>query len=1163
MSMLLASPKALGRARWALVPVFMLAFALPVFGQTLYGSLVGTVTDGSGLSVPGATVKITQAETNQSREATTNGLGAYSFPNIATGTYEVDVTLAGFQSFKSRGIIVQQNAAMRVDAKLSVGALQETVIVSGTAVVLQTESAAVQSRTTSEQLESLPTSGRSYQSFMTLMPGVAAPYSVQAGGINNPARSMGVSVNGQPPMQTVFRVDGATATNQWYPDLQSYSPALESVESVSVVTNSFDADQGMAGGAAVNVQVKSGTNTLHGSSFEYLLDTRLRARPYFLPSTTGKGQDQKNVYGGTIGGPIVHNKLFYFFSLEVEHRGTKNATVALGEGESSNGTTGLNSLPPAALRAGDFSGSGTVIYDPATGTATGTGRIPFAFQNCPGMSSTSDPGFAACNFIPANRISPISKAMLDKLILPTGPGILDNYFALATFVSDVAKMDSKVTWAAGNKLNVNGRISYLRNHENSHGIYPSVDGAQYNPLSIGRLWQAKVASRSVGATSILAPNLVVDGVWGYTPSHSWVEPEGPKDCWGDAFAIPHACQLPYSRDRQTPSISNGFSMVTPSQFRDYDDSQMQWSGNVGWTRGTHNVKFGFDINRMHVDHYQTAANSFTFGGGATSLSGGTAPNTFNSFAAFLLGLPTSRSSQIMLPLLDPSKGKSSTLPATLRTMADGLYLRDQWQLSRKMTASAGLRWEYYPWPVRADRGLETFDFSTNKMQICGTPGSNAALCDVKVQKDLFTPRLGWAYRPTESIVVRVGFSRNPQSDNVVGRDGGTVQTFPQIVAITETGANSFTPVGTFSTGVPVVPVLDLSSGTVSLPAGSGVNTMRGEYVRGTITSWNLTLQKLLPHAMNVTVGYVANRQNNMTRSQNLNYGTIGGGAASQAFNQLGLADGLRTTSGMNVYLWDGRVTYDSLQASLTRRMTNGLQFTSAYTFASSYNWQAGGISIPEYQYLNKAVQGGGGRSSSSTPHKVDLSAIYELPFGKGKPFLNDGLLAHLFGRWQLSSSMTAYTGFPFTVSSSGASLNAPGNSQNADQVKDTVELNGAFTPGPQTSYFDVLAFKPVTEVRFGTAKYNSLRGPGVFNLDMSLVKSLSLSKSFNMQLKIEGFNITNTPHFGQPGSNVSNLVLNADGTVRDLGGFGVINDTLNVGREFPERYVRVGLRIAF
>ena len=180
------------------------------------------------------------------------------------------MTLTGFQSASSRGIVVTQNTSVRVDVRLTVGTLQETVLVSGTAAVLQTESAAVQMQTTSEQIVNLPTAGRSYQSFIGLMPGVAAPYMIQAGGINNPARSMGVSVNGQPPNNTLFRIDGAAVTNQWYPDIQSYSPALEAVETVSVVTNSFDADQGMAGGAAVNVQVKSGTNTVSGSLFEYL-----------------------------------------------------------------------------------------------------------------------------------------------------------------------------------------------------------------------------------------------------------------------------------------------------------------------------------------------------------------------------------------------------------------------------------------------------------------------------------------------------------------------------------------------------------------------------------------------------------------------------------------------------------------------------------------------------------------------------------------------------------------------------------------------------------------------------------------------------------------------------------------------------------------------------
>ena len=352
-------PRVEGLMRLALLAVGSSPVCVSGLGADLYGTLVGNVTDETGLAVPGATVKITHTETSQSRESTTNSTGGYNFPNIPTGTYQVDVALTGFQSASSRGVVVSQNTSVRVDVRLTVGTLQETVLVSGTAAVLQTESAAVQMQTTSEQIVNLPTAGRSYQSFIGLMPGVAAPYMIQAGGINNPARSMGVSVNGQPPNNTLFRVDGAAVTNQWYPDIQSYSPALEAVETVSVVTNSFDADQGMAGGAAVNVQVKSGTNSVSGSLFEYLTDSALKNRPYFLPAGRRQGQGHKNIFGGTMGGPIVRNKLFFFVSVESEVRRVKDGTVQLAEGEVSTGTTGLNTLPPAALRAGNFSATRT------------------------------------------------------------------------------------------------------------------------------------------------------------------------------------------------------------------------------------------------------------------------------------------------------------------------------------------------------------------------------------------------------------------------------------------------------------------------------------------------------------------------------------------------------------------------------------------------------------------------------------------------------------------------------------------------------------------------------------------------------------------------------------------------------------------------------------
>ena len=467
--------------------------------------------------------------------------------------------------------------------------------------------------------------------------------------------------------------------------------------------------------------------------------------------------------------------------------------------------------------------------------------------------------------------------------------------------------------------------------------------------------------------------------------------------------------------------------------------------------------------------------------------------------------------------------------------------------------SGGVRWEYYPVPVHADRGVELFDFTTNKVLLCGR-GSTPANCGIDVQKDLFTPRIGVAYRAVESLVFRAGYSRNPQNDNMIG---SRMRGFPVNVQITDQGASSFTPVGNFTDGYPLLPILDITAASLDLPAGGTVTTNEvGKFTRGIITSFNVSAQKVLPHNFTAQIGYVGNRQTDIIRSQNLNYGQIGGGAASQPFNQPGLVNNLRTSQAINVVRPLGHIQYDSLQASFNRRLTNGLAITSAYTYARGIDWWAGAIAIPEYWSLNKGTQGG------NTPHKFDMSAIYQLPFGPGKKFANNnGALAQIVGGWQLNGYFTAFSGTPFSVSASTTSLNAPGSPQRADQVKEPQILWGI---GPDTPYFDVTAFKPVTDARFGTAGFNTLRGPGYANLDMSLFRTFAVRNGTNLQFRLEAFNVTNTPHFQNPaGLNVSNLQLNADGTVRALNGFGVIAGTNSVGREYDERYIRLGLRLSF
>jgi hypothetical protein len=1126
------------------------AFAGQATAQVLYGSLVGNVTDSTGGAIPGATVTTTQTETNLTREVVTNAAGAYSIPNIPSGTYHVVVTVPGFKTFTASNVIVT-NRDVRVDAKLELGALQESVSVSATAAILQTENAAVQQLTTSEQIQTLPTSGRAFASFLTLMPGVAQPDYVQAGGINNPGRTMSVSINGQPNTNTVVRLDGATATNQYFQNIQSYSPGLEAIETVNVVTSSFDADQGMAGGASVNVQVKSGTNTRHGSTFEYGNDARLRARAHFLPAGQSKGTSSVHVFGGTIGGPIVHNKFFFFLSDE----STRERTLGGNPPLPGIGTTGYVSLPTSALRRGDFSQTGTVIYDPSTGTSTGTGRTPFAFSNCPGMTSTTDPGFAACNFVPASRINSIAAAMLAKLVQPTLPGFTNNYFATTGYDTTYHKLDGKLTYAPGPKLNLNARFGWLPSWERQTSILPPADGSSFNPLSQGREWHSRVNSHAVSATSILSPSFVVDGLFAFTKHNVHVFPP-EHQCAGDIVGIPHACQPPNSLDTAFPNFNvTGWLLNSLSQVRDYVDPQWQAVGNAGWTKGTHSVKFGIDYSNLHQNHYETQVQDFTFNGGSTSLSGGTAPNSFNRFADFLLGLPSARSAQAMTPLIgETASGAASGAgnmfrPATLRSWQMGTYVRDQWQMNQKMTASVGLRWEYYSLPGRKDHGIEVYSFTTNKLMICGV-GPNAPTCGITVEKNLFTPRLGWAYRPTEKMVLRVGYSRNPQSDNPGRQQLPPSQAFPQTVIITQTAPNSFSSVGSLSEGSPVVPILDISSGVFSLPAGAGVNTFQDAYIRGKITSFNVSLQRAISQRMSAQIAYVANRQDGMTRLKNLNYGQLGGGAASQPLQPLGI------TSAMNVQAHDGKVHYDSMQLSVNRRMTNGFQFTAAYTYSKTINWWVTSIPIPEYASLNKGETG--------TPHKLNASLIYELPFGSGRKWVsNDTVLSNIVGGWQVNSFLSAQSGTLVNVTSNSNVLNAPGTTtQFADKVKDgAVQIFGVATPTGQ--YFDVSAFRSVTQVRFGNAGLGSFRGPTAPNLDMSLFRTFRIGRDRTVQFRAECFNVTNTVHYANPAANISNVTFNADGSIQALNGVGSITDVVRTGRQYDEREWRFGLRLGF
>ena len=353
-----------GRTQFSGICALAVVFALGpltfrVQAQTLYGSVVGNITDPSGAAVPGATVTVINMETGFNRQVNAGDSGAYSVPDLQAGRYEVKVVTPSFANFTRQGVTVSNNAVVRVDVQVQLAATSQNVTVTDSAAVLQTDRSDVRAEISTKQFQDLPVSGgRVYQSLFKLIPGFTPPRT-QNSLVSNGGEDLVAEVNGTTKSTNNTRIDGASNTNVWLPQHSAYVPPLESIESVNVATNSMDAEQGQAGGAAVNVTIKSGTNDFHGVGFEYNTDSAIQARNVFYNSPT-LPKNIQNQYGGTLGGPIVRNKLFFFVG---DEQTSRRANVSR-----------LATIPTAAQRAGDFSGLGTVLYDPLTGNADGSGR---------------------------------------------------------------------------------------------------------------------------------------------------------------------------------------------------------------------------------------------------------------------------------------------------------------------------------------------------------------------------------------------------------------------------------------------------------------------------------------------------------------------------------------------------------------------------------------------------------------------------------------------------------------------------------------------------------------------------------------------------------------------------------------------------------------------
>ena len=1124
-------------ALWAAAVGFTPA---PCIAQVLYGSLVGNITDESLGAVRGAQVTIINKETNLTRVALTNDMGLYSFPNIPSGPYSVRVKMAGFSDFVRTEVPVAVNSSVRVDAVLKVSGVESEVTVTAQSEVaqLQTERADVRHEIDSKQFESLPSPlGRNYQNLLVILPGFEMAGSMREGRLAGctPQRSRAFNVNGTTRSTTVTNIDGASNAHIWNVGASVIIPNLEAIEDVNVTTNSFDAEQGLAGGAVINVQTKSGGNAFHGTAYEYHNNQHLKARDYFRPAGQEKGKYITNQFGGTIGGPIKRDKLFFFSGFEARP-------------ERENGSATF-SLPSPATRSGDFSAFNTVIYDPSTGNPDGTGRTPFPN-----------------NQIPAERIDPIARKVIDLVPLGNLPGLVDtdsnNFFASQPFKGDRWSMDHKINWQATSNLNTFVGWSYFHYRAHNPTAFGDkfIDGPRVGGGNAGESWGYNNRI-SAGANYIFSPTLLMDGFVGWTRQNTNVEQPGIGENYGsEVLGIPGTNGPERFQSGWPRFVVGGYdSFGTEEPWTPYyrNDNQYSFRSNFTKTHQSHEMRWGVDVNSEQMNHKQPefqggadmgARGRFNFGTGPTSAclalsaSGSCSQvspvvTQANAFASFLLGLPDSRGKNLL-----------AVFPYTTRVWRYSLYVRDRWQVNQKLTISYGVRWEYFPMPTRADRGFERYNPDDNMMYIGGV-GNVPKDLGVKVGKRMFAPRFGIAYRATDTFVVRAGYgiSYDPYSLSRPLRTN-----HPILIELVVPAPNSLSASGRLSDGVPPIAPQSLGNGIIPIPSNVSAQTLPLDVQRGYIQSWNLTLQKKLLWGFVGEAGYVATRQIRQLSYAQVNWAPIGGGTAGEQLNKkFGRTANTREVRPV------GGSHYDSLQATLQRRFASGYSLYAAYTFGKSIS--ASGldtsdstlpIPIPEYFDLNRAV------NSFDRRHNLEIANIADLPFGKGRRWLNDkGVLTAIAGGWEANSVISVMSGRPFSIAASAASLNAPFSTQRADQVKPEVAILGGVGRGQP--YFDPTAYAAVTQPRFGTSGFNSLYGPGRVNWDFGLFRIFQVTEKVKMEFRLESFNFTNTPKFGNPGANVSNIQFNTDNTIRNLNGFGEITSASE------ERQFSLGIRLSF
>ncbi len=1078
------------------------------FGQT-FGDISGTVTDPSGAAIGGATVTATNTATNATRTTISNDVGVYAFPSLPPAVYNLRVEKDGFRG-ATRTVELQVQQSARLDFPLVVGQVSESIEVSAQAALLTSENATVGTVIENKRIVELPLNGRNYLQLVSLAPNVSFgfPSAGQAGARQGGIRSdQSISVSGQRAQFNRFTLDGVENTD---PNFNTFVvlPSVDALQEFKVQTGVYPAEFGR-GATQINVSTKSGSNDYHGTLFSFVRNEKFDAKNYaFTSARPEKDPFKWNQFGFTLGGPVSipkvldgKNRLFFMANYEWFRQRRNQQAVY--------------SLPSNAMRGGNFAELplGTQgIFDPRT-RVTQDGRV--VSQLFPG------------NVIPQSRLHPTSQRLLEFYPSPN----------LATAV-----LQNNMVQAVARPVNRDQFIGRFDVVESSNsqwsGRYSWGDENQL--VENIRLNGDKIVTDfkqvMVSNTRVLSPNKVNEIRFGLTKFYNTNGPElaFSRDVVGE-LSIPGLASGPPVQ-WGIPNVSlqgfySGFGNSSEGPYEN-DNSAIQFIDNFSWIRGKHSIKFGGEVRQDRYNQVgnQFARGQFTFQRNATNnlaLSGVSG----DTFADFLLGETFQAEAAV------------SIANAKFRATGFALYFDDNWKVSQRVTINWGVRYELtppwedqtgtlfngiVPFDVRAesvpDRGVYPFFMRQGSPRQDCYEGISLRWTDIEVRcdgslgnrlvgidKNDWAPRFGITWAPSEKWVIRTGagvfYSQdtgNPRFDmarNLAGRlRDNSNQQFPNM-----TWDNSLS---------------SIAGGVANVPRPY---TFANPYDRRTTYShqYMFNVQRELPMNTLFEVGYMGNLSRHLESLRAVNEAIpvnptvdnrpIFARSPFPNFGRIQLVDN------------GGNGSYNSLGVKLTKRYSNGITYLASYTWAKSIDTatairnQGGDTLFPQNSYCRTCEKA---RSSHDTRQRFVTSALWDLPFGKGRKYAIDNPVANgIAGGWQLGSILTFQTGFPITVtngqdaSNTGAFFDRP-NSTGQD---------AALPRGQQDPrrFFNTTAFFANLPGTHGNVGRNTLTGPGIIGWDFSMLKNFNFNESTYLQYRLEAFNFPNHPNWGNPNTNVS------------------------------------------